>query len=93
MLEDLLLEVLHISTDTSQNSHVYLLVDGLELWISFLDATPSPPPQNAPPVYGRLLQLYRNLLPSLDTSTENLQLCIQITISYIVLCPLQFLQT
>ncbi|KAF2368697.1 Armadillo-type fold [Trinorchestia longiramus] len=45
-----------------------------------------------PQVYSNLLQLYGNLLPVLDKSTEYLEACMQITNAYILLCPTHFLQ-
>ena len=96
-LQSFLLDVLHMSTDTSQDSHVYLLEDGLQLWLCVLENTPSLPDSSngtepPPAAYSRMLDLYGNILPLMDTSTENFQLVSQITIAYIMLCPRHFLQ-
>ncbi|XP_047739577.1 importin-11 [Hyalella azteca] len=101
-MHDFLLKVLHLSTDTTHASHVYLLEDGLQLWYCVLENTPSLPAavsgcvtgaesNNLPEVHSNLLQLYANLLPVLDASTDYLQGCTQITTAYILLCPTHFL--
>ena len=48
-----LLPVIAMSTDATQEPHVYLGEDGLELWLSTL--------QSAPNITPELLQLYTNM--------------------------------
>ena len=48
-----LMPVLQLSTDVTQEPHVYLYEDGLDLWLMTL--------QNAPAMHTDLLQLYSNM--------------------------------
>jgi hypothetical protein len=50
---DFLLPVIQISTDVTQDQHVYLAEDGLDLWLETVRNSPSP--------NDHLLQLYRNM--------------------------------
>ena len=52
-----LLPVIQLSTDVTQEPHVYLLEDGLELWQVTL--------HNSPAITPELLQLYNNMPPLL----------------------------
>lgn len=42
-----------LSVDVNQEGHVYLLEDGLELWIALLENTPTPTPA--------IMDLFRNM--------------------------------
>ncbi|KAF2368699.1 Importin-beta N-terminal domain [Trinorchestia longiramus] len=42
-MHDFMLKILHLSTDSNQACHVYLLEDGLHLWLCVLENTPSLP--------------------------------------------------
>ncbi|KAG8325011.1 Importin-11 [Homalodisca vitripennis] len=64
MMSEFLLLVIQLSTDTQQPSHVYLLEDGLELWLTLLE--------NSTAMSQPLLLLYNNMNPLLEGSTENL---------------------
>ncbi|XP_066986451.1 importin-11 [Macrobrachium rosenbergii] len=81
-LHDFLINIIRISTDVREDCHVYLLEDGLMLWLTTLENTAHP--------HESLLQLFDNMLPLLELSTENLRLCLQITTAYTLLCPQQF---
>jgi len=52
-LEPLVVGVVALSVDVNQEGHVYLLEDGLELWIALLENTPSPTPP--------IMDLFRNM--------------------------------
>lgn len=55
---DILLPVIKFSTDVSQDPHVYLMEDGLDLWLSTLHCSPAMTPglldlfSNMPGLYG-----------------------------------------
>jgi len=54
---DFLLPVIKLSTDVSNDPHVYLYEDGLDLWYNTIICTPTLTPQ--------LLELYTNMSPLL----------------------------
>uniref|UniRef100_A0A2P2HZB5 Importin-11-like n=1 Tax=Hirondellea gigas TaxID=1518452 RepID=A0A2P2HZB5_9CRUS len=92
-LQSFLLRVLNVSTDNKQDGHVYLIEDGLQLWLSVLENTPNYSNRSTTSAeHEQLLQLYKNILPVLDSSTEHMQSVTQITIAYVMLCPQPFLQ-
>ncbi|XP_036265603.1 importin-11 isoform X1 [Pipistrellus kuhlii] len=80
-----LLPVIQLSTDVSQPPHVYLLEDGLELWLVTLE--------NSPCITPELLRIFQNMPPLLEQSSENLRTCFKIINSYIFLSSTEFLQT
>nr|XP_033786299.1 importin-11 isoform X1 [Geotrypetes seraphini] len=80
-----LLPVIQLSTDVSQPPHVYLLEDGLELWLVALENSPSITPE--------LLRIFQNMSALLELSSENLKTCFQIINAYIYLAAYEFLQT
>ncbi|XP_078221586.1 importin-11 isoform X2 [Callithrix jacchus] len=80
-----LLPVIQLSTDVSQPPHVYLLEDGLELWLVTLE--------NSPCVTPELLRIFQNMSPLLELSSENLRTCFKIINGYIFLSSTEFLQT
>ncbi|XP_071542767.1 importin-11-like [Panulirus ornatus] len=82
-LHEFLINIVRVSTDVKEDCHVYLLEDGLLLWLTTLENTANP--------HDALLQLFDNMLPLLEISSENLRLCLQITTAYTLLCPQQFL--
>ena len=75
MINDLLL----------QPCHIYLLEDGLELWLTLLHNTASAPPS--------LLQLLARLPPLLTLGSENLRTTIYILQAYVLLCPMRIMET
>ncbi|XP_076047855.1 importin beta11 [Oratosquilla oratoria] len=82
-LHEFLISIINISTDVREDCHVYLLEDGLQLWLTTLE--------NTAQAHDALLNLYANMLPLLEMSVDNLRLCLQITMAYVLLCPQQFL--
>ncbi|KAJ6669936.1 hypothetical protein lerEdw1_000485 [Lerista edwardsae] len=79
-----LLPVIQLSTDVSQPPHVYLLEDGLELWLVTLE--------NSPCLTPELLRIFQNMSALLELSSENLRTCFKIINGYIFLSPSEFLQ-
>ncbi|XP_067087527.1 importin-11 isoform X1 [Osmerus mordax] len=79
-----LLPVIQLSTDVSQPPHVYLLEDGLELWLVTLENSPSVTPE--------LLRIFLNMSALFELSSENLRTCFQIVNAYLYLSVTQFLQ-
>ncbi|NWU72207.1 IPO11 protein, partial [Pterocles burchelli] len=79
-----LLPVIQLSTDVSQPPHVYLLEDGLELWLVTLENSPSLTPE--------LLTIFQNMSALLELSSEYLKNCFKIINAYIFLSSSEFLQ-
>ncbi|XP_048255112.1 importin-11-like [Haliotis rufescens] len=81
---DFLLPVIHLSTDVTQDPHVYLLEDGLDLWLMTL--------HHSPLLTEGLLKLFNNMPSLLELGTENLRVCLKIIEAYILLGPRDFMQ-
>ncbi|EFN85422.1 Importin-11 [Harpegnathos saltator] len=81
-LEPLVVNVVALSCDVNQEGHVYLLDDGLELWLALLENSPAPTPG--------ILGLFRNMPALLDQSADNLRLCLYIIQAYVLLSPQDF---
>ncbi|KAM7391440.1 hypothetical protein PAMP_022129 [Pampus punctatissimus] len=79
-----LLPVIQLSTDVSQPPHVYLLEDGLELWLVTLE--------NSPAITPELLRIFQNMSALMELSSENMRTCFQIVNAYIYLSATEFLQ-
>ncbi|KFV18688.1 Importin-11, partial [Tauraco erythrolophus] len=79
-----LLPVIQLSTDVSQPPHVYLLEDGLELWLVTLE--------NSPCLTPELLRIFQNMSALLELSSENVKNCFKIINAYIFLSSSEFLQ-
>ncbi|KAG5672402.1 hypothetical protein PVAND_002533 [Polypedilum vanderplanki] len=77
-------KVIEISTNVNDPSTVYLLDEGLELWLITIQYAMQP--------NDSLLQLCNNLLPIIEKSTLNLRTCLFIMQAYIMLCPEIYLQ-
>jgi len=77
--------VLELSTDLTQDSHIYLLEDGLELWLTLLHNTARP--------YPALLKLLPRIPPLLQLGSENLRTTIYILQAYVLLCPGHVMET
>lgn len=80
-----LLPVIQLSTDVSQPPHVYLLEDGLELWLATLE--------NSPAGTAELLRIFQNMPALLELGSENVKTCFQIINGYLFLASSEFLQT
>uniref|UniRef100_A0A8C5S9L9 Importin-11 n=1 Tax=Laticauda laticaudata TaxID=8630 RepID=A0A8C5S9L9_LATLA len=79
-----LLPIIQLSTDVSQPPHVYLLEDGLELWLVTLE--------NSPCLTPELLRIFQNMSALLELSSENLRTCFKIINAYLFLSSSEFLQ-
>ncbi|XP_072272468.1 importin-11 [Pyxicephalus adspersus] len=79
-----LLPVIQLSTDVSQPPHVYLLEDGLELWLATLENSLSVTPE--------LLHIFQNMSALLELSSENLRICFKIINAYIFSMSSEFLK-
>lgn len=76
-------QIIEMSTNINEPSHVYLLDEGLELWLIVV--------QYSRTMNHDLLKLCDNLLPLIEQSSNNLRTCLAITQTYIFLCPDVFL--
>ena len=74
-----------MSTHLNNSCSVYLLEDGLELWLVAL--------QNSKHLLPQWMQLASNIPPILELSSENLRTMIYIVQAYIVLAPNEFVAT
>ncbi|CAG0916642.1 unnamed protein product [Notodromas monacha] len=82
-LYSFLLSIVQASTDASSPDHVYLLEDGLDLWLAVL--------KNAPEPKADLIAIYQRNMPALlELSGETLLICLKIVMSYVYLCPEEF---
>ncbi|KAJ3362561.1 Importin-11 [Kappamyces sp. JEL0680] len=83
-LHPMVIPILQESLDTTKPGHLYLLEEGLELWLSTL--------QNAAGCSHELLHLLPAGISLLEYGTESLKRVLHILEAYIVLSPLQTLQ-
>ncbi|XP_053557296.1 importin-11 [Bombina bombina] len=74
-LYDFLLPIIQLSTDVSQPPHIYLLEDGLELWLVTLE--------NCAAITPELLRIFQNMYSLLELSSENLRICFKIICAYV----------
>ncbi|KAK3911749.1 Importin-11 [Frankliniella fusca] len=84
VLHNFLMPVLALCTDMQQDSNVYFIEDGLALWLACVE--------NATEMTDELMQLFQNMPPLIESSTENLRICLEITQAYVVLSPECFLK-
>jgi len=80
-LAPFLYEVIQMSTNLNNSCSVYLLEDGLELWLVAL--------QNSRNLLPQWLNLSSHLSPLLEFGTENLRTMIYIVQTYMILSPSQ----
>ena len=83
-LQQFIIPVINLSTDTKQPPHVYLLEDGLNLWSTFLKNT-----RNA---NESLIYAYSNVLTLIEFASETFDTCLSITRSYLLLDAAVFLK-
>ncbi|XP_033230848.1 importin-11 isoform X2 [Belonocnema kinseyi] len=84
LLEPFVVGVISLSCDVNQEGHVYLLEDGLELWLALLENTPIQTSQ--------IMGLFKNMPSLLEMSSENMSLCLYIIQAYVFLSPQEFLR-
>lgn len=75
--------VIGMSTNKEDPSHIYLLEEGLELWLVVVE--------NSTVLTPELFDLSANLLSIIETTSENLRTSLYIIQSYILLNPSAFL--
>lgn len=78
-LNPFLLPIIQLGTDVNQSAIVYLLEDSLELWLTVLE--------NSTSMTNELMQLFNNMPPLLEYSTENLRCCLIVTLVHLLLAP------
>lgn len=71
--------VLDLATDLQQQAHIYLLEDGLELWLTLLHNTAKPS--------AAIIGLLPRVPPLLELGSEHLRTTIYILQAYVLLCP------
>lgn len=71
--------VIGLSTNRAEPSHVYLLEEGLELWLVVVE--------NSQTLTPELLQLSTNLLTIIESTSENLRTSLCIIQMYVLLNP------
>lgn len=84
-LAPFLFSVIHMSTDLNNKCSVYLLEDGLELWLVSL--------HNSKRILPQWLQLTGNIPAILELGSENLRTMLYIVQAYVLLAPVEFIQT
>ncbi|EEP76953.1 conserved hypothetical protein [Uncinocarpus reesii 1704] len=80
----LVVPLIQKSTEPGSDSLVYLLDESLDLWYAVLAQTPAPPS-------SQILSLFPALFPVFEIGTENMRQALEITESYILLAPQEFL--
>ncbi|CAI9731381.1 importin-11 isoform X2 [Octopus vulgaris] len=83
-LYDFLIPVIRLSTDVTQQFHVYLKEDGLDLWLETL--------HNSPVMTPGLLDLFTAMPAILEFGNEDLKVCLKIVEAYVVLGQKEFMQ-
>lgn len=78
-LAPFLYPVIAISTNVKESCHIYLIEEGLELWLAVLE--------NSTVLCPELFNLSENLLPIIEISSENLRIVLNIMEAYVVLSP------
>ncbi|EDW92050.2 uncharacterized protein Dyak_GE11724 [Drosophila yakuba] len=76
-MKPFLYSVIELSTDLQQHSHVYLIEDGIMLWLAVIG--------NSTALTPELLALCDHLLPIIEMSSENLRTVLQLIHAYILL--------
>ncbi|KAH8283563.1 hypothetical protein KR018_006464 [Drosophila ironensis] len=76
-MKPFLYSVIRLSTDLQQHSHVYLIEDGIMLWLAVIG--------NSTVLTPELLALCDHLLPIIEMSSENLRTVLQLIHAYILL--------
>ncbi|KAH8320394.1 hypothetical protein KR067_002081 [Drosophila pandora] len=76
-MKPFLYSVIKLSTDLQQHSHVYLIEDGIMLWLAVIG--------NSTALTPELLALCDHLLPIIEMSSENLRTVLQLIHAYILL--------
>ncbi|XP_058062595.1 importin-11 [Anopheles bellator] len=76
-------QIIEMSTNVNDPSHVYLLDEGLELWVAVVHYSHA--------MNQELLSLCENLIPLIQQSSSNMHMCLSIVQAYVFLSPETFL--
>uniref|UniRef100_A0A182NDW1 Importin N-terminal domain-containing protein n=1 Tax=Anopheles dirus TaxID=7168 RepID=A0A182NDW1_9DIPT len=76
-------QIIEMSTNVNDPSHVYLLDEGLELWVVVIHYTRT--------MNQELLNLCENLVPLIQQSSSNMHMCLAIVQAYVFLGAQVFL--
>ncbi|XP_011298747.1 importin-11 [Fopius arisanus] len=85
ILEPVIVGMIALSCDMNQDAHVYLLEDGLQLWLALLENTPA--------ITTGVIDLLRNMPALLDAGLDQVTLkpAVYVIQDYVVLSPETFL--
>eukprot|EP00794_Sanderia_malayensis_P009834 gene9834-10843_t len=83
-LQQFILPIIQFSTDLQKPAHIYLLDDGLELWLKLME--------NASSMTNELLVIFAVLPTILEQVSENFRISISIMKSYMLLDPVSVLR-
>jgi len=76
-IHEMLLPIIQLSTDVKQPAHVYLLDDGLDLWLAVME--------NTTKLSEKLLAMFAVLPGLLEPNTDSFKTCINIMEAYVLL--------
>ncbi|XP_023294362.2 importin-11 [Lucilia cuprina] len=79
-----LYSVIALSTDIQEPSHIYLIEEGLSLWVAVVE--------NSTSMSEQLMNLCRNIMPIIEMSSENLRTVLVLIQAYILLDAHAFLE-
>ncbi|XP_034939716.1 importin-11 [Chelonus insularis] len=85
IIEPMIVNMVSLSCDLKQDAHVYLMEDGLQLWLAFLENAPAPTPG--------IMSLIYNMPELLDSGLDqvNFRPAICIIQAYVLLNPQEIL--
>ncbi|XP_050322482.1 importin-11 [Bactrocera neohumeralis] len=83
-MKPFLYNVIQLSTDLQELSYIYLMEEGLALWVAVVE--------NSTVMSTELLDLCKNLLPIIEMSSENLRIVLILIQAYILLDAHSFLE-
>ncbi|XP_005191472.2 importin-11 [Musca domestica] len=72
-----LYSLIALSTDLQEPSHIYLIEEGLSLWVAVVE--------NSTSISAPLIDLCRNIMPIIEMSSENLRTVLVLIQAYILL--------
>ncbi|XP_053596445.1 importin-11 [Microplitis demolitor] len=84
IVEPMIVSMVSLSCDLNQDAHVYLMEDGLELWLALLENISTPTPG--------IMELFKNMPALLDSGLDQVTFkpAINIIQAYVLLSPRDF---
>jgi hypothetical protein len=82
---EFVIPIIHHSTDVNKTDHIYLIEDGLLLWLNVISSIPQ--------LNDNLLSLYSNITNLMDRTFENIKVAMKIIEEYLVLGNILFLKS